>query len=85
VSAPAHGRREDVALVTGRGNYVGNLRRDGMLHCAFARGSVAHGRIEGVSVARAVDVGGVVAAVTANDLDLRPLRGRFAHLDESAT
>ncbi len=82
MSGPQTGRREDARLVTGRGTYVANLRRDRMVHAAFARGSVAHGRIIDVSTA---DVAGrgVVAAYTARDLDLRPLRGRFSHLDRA--
>lgn len=78
------GRREDPRLVTGRGSYVGNLRRDRMLHAVFARGSVAHGRIVDLSIADAAGCSGVVAAYTADDLDLRPLRGRIAHLDHAA-
>lgn len=72
------GRREDRRLVTGHGRFVSNLRPAGMLHCAFARSSVAHG------VVAAVETGPATAGVTvltATDLALRPLQGRMPHLD----
>ncbi|HSJ43962.1 MAG TPA: xanthine dehydrogenase family protein molybdopterin-binding subunit [Euzebyales bacterium] len=77
----AIGRREDPRLVTGRGRYVSGLRRDGMLHCAFARSSIAHGVVEAVVAEKATPG---VSVLTAADLDLRPLRGRVPHLDNPA-
>jgi len=75
------GRRENARLVTGQGRYVSNLRRDGMLHCAFARSSIAHGAV-GAIAADTTAPG--VTVLTAADLDLGPLRGRVPHLDNLA-
>ena len=38
-------RKEDARFLTGRGQFVGDLRRPGMLEVAFARSPVAHARI----------------------------------------
>jgi carbon-monoxide dehydrogenase large subunit len=71
-------RREDARLVTGRGRYVSTIRRDGMLHCAFARSSIAHGEIEGIDV----DVRrSGVTVLRATDLGLPTLTGRAPGLD----
>ena len=45
-------RVEDPRLVTGRGRYVDDIRIPGILHAAFVRSNVAHGRIRSVDVAR---------------------------------
>ena len=49
-------RIEDLRFLRGRGEYVGDLAVDGMLHAVVLRSSFAHGRIRGidVSAARAV-------------------------------
>ncbi|MEQ9123798.1 MAG: hypothetical protein RIM80_14690, partial [Alphaproteobacteria bacterium] len=41
-------RKEDDRLLRGRGQFVGDVRRAGMLDVAFLRSPVAHGRIRGV-------------------------------------
>ena len=41
-------RKEDARYVAGRGQFVGDIRRAGMLEVAFARSPVAHARILGV-------------------------------------
>ena len=38
-------RKEDARFLTGRGQFVGDIRRPGMLEVAFARSPVAHARI----------------------------------------
>ena len=38
-------RLEDLRFLRGRGEYVDDLAREGMLHAAILRSSVAHGRI----------------------------------------
>jgi len=52
-------RKEDARLLTGRGRYVSDLRLPGMLHVAFVRSPLAHGRIRGVDAdaARAASCG----------------------------
>ena len=42
-------RREDDRLLKGRGRYVGDYRRPGMLEIAFVRSPVAHAEITGIS------------------------------------
>lgn len=62
-------RREDVRLLAGRGEFVNDVRPSGTLHAAFLRSPMASGRITrlDVSAARALD--GVVAVLTAADLN----------------
>ena len=45
-------RREDPRLIRGRGTYVDDIALVGMLHIAFKRSDVAHGRREAVLVGR---------------------------------
>src|SRR5262245_46814074 len=46
VGAPLR-RKEDQRFLTGRGQFVGDIRRPGMLEVAFVRAPVAHARIAG--------------------------------------
>ena len=62
-------RKEDPRLLTGRGRYVDDVVVPGMLHVAFARSDIARGRIVGVDVAAAREADGVVAVLTAADLN----------------
>ncbi len=63
-------RVEDLDLITGASTYVGNLALDGMLHLAFVRSPLAHAAVIGIDTARAAAAPGVVAVLTAADLDL---------------
>ena len=71
-------RKEDARLLTGRGRYVSDLRLPGMLHVAFVRSPLAHGRIRGVDADAARAAPGVVAVVTGDDPEVagRELRAR---------
>jgi carbon-monoxide dehydrogenase large subunit len=62
-------RVEDPRLLTGRGRYVDDLPRDGVLHAAFVRSHLAHGRIRAVDVSAARQAPGVVLVLTAGDLE----------------
>jgi len=62
-------RREDPRLLTGHGRYVDDVMRPGMLHCTFVRSDVARGRIVGIETEAAKDLDGVVAVLTASDLN----------------
>jgi len=42
-------RIEDLRLLRGRGRFVDDLQREGMLHAAILRSSVAHGRIRSIN------------------------------------
>jgi carbon-monoxide dehydrogenase large subunit len=63
-------RKEDARFLRGQGQYVGNIRMVGMMDVAFARSSVAHGRIKGI-----IKPAGREASVfTAADLtDVKPI------------
>jgi CO/xanthine dehydrogenase Mo-binding subunit len=61
-------RLESWLKVTGRAEYVHNLRLPGMLYGRIFRSSIAHGRIKRIDVAAAQAVGGVHRVVTAADL-----------------
>ncbi len=63
-------RVEDPALLRGRAKYVDDIHFPDMLHAAFVRSPVAHGRLTGVDASAALASPGVVA-VDAID-DLRP-------------
>ncbi len=41
-------RREDERFLRGQGEYVGDIRLDGMLEVAFVRSAVAHARLRGI-------------------------------------
>ena len=70
-------RVEDRDLITGASTYVGNLALPGLLHLAFVRSPLAHGRIAGSTPPRPRASPGVVAVYTAADLDLPAHHGLF--------
>ncbi|HEU5102733.1 MAG TPA: molybdopterin cofactor-binding domain-containing protein [Roseiflexaceae bacterium] len=61
-------RKEDPRLITGRGNYVGDLKLPGMHHVAFVRSPYAHARVRGIDAKAALNRPGVVAVVTGRDV-----------------
>jgi aerobic carbon-monoxide dehydrogenase large subunit len=61
-------RREDRRMLTGRGQFTGDMTRAGMLHAAFVRSPLAAGRVTGIETAAALAQPGVRAAFTATDL-----------------
>jgi carbon-monoxide dehydrogenase large subunit len=61
-------RREDRALLTGRGRFVDDLAVGGVLHVVLARSPHAHARIRSVDATAARRAPGVVAVITADDL-----------------
>jgi carbon-monoxide dehydrogenase large subunit len=69
-------RREDPVLITGRGQYVGDIRRPGMLYISFVRSLYPHARIVAIDVQQAQTHPGVVTVVTGADT---------AHLGELLT
>jgi carbon-monoxide dehydrogenase large subunit len=54
-------RLEDPRLLAGNGRYVDDIALPGMLHAAFFRAQVAHGRIRGLDAAAARTMPGVAA------------------------
>ena len=63
-------RLEDPRLITGNGRYLDDLGRDA-LAVAFVRSPHAHARIRDINVDRALDVPGLVAVYTWEDLPER--------------
>src|SRR5262245_53740804 len=61
-------RREDPRFITGRGNYVDDVRLPGMTYAAFVRSSHAHARIRRIDTAAAAKHPGVVAVFTGKDM-----------------
>jgi CO/xanthine dehydrogenase Mo-binding subunit len=61
-------RLEGRAKVTGRAEYVHNLRLPGMLHAKIFRSTIAHGRIRRIDVAAARALPGVYRVVTGQDI-----------------
>ncbi|MFG2662576.1 xanthine dehydrogenase family protein molybdopterin-binding subunit, partial [Streptomyces sp. NPDC048425] len=64
-------RREDPRLLTGQGRFVDDIQVPHMLHAQFVRASVASGRITSLDLSAVREVPGVVAAFTAQDLELK--------------
>lgn len=62
-------RREDIRLVTGRGRYVDDVTMPGLLHAHFVRSPVARGTLARVDVAAARQQPGVIAVLTAEDVN----------------
>ena len=62
------GRAEDPRFLAGAGNFIADLRRDGMLHAVIFRSGVAHGRIRRIDTAAARAIDGVRAVITATDV-----------------
>jgi carbon-monoxide dehydrogenase large subunit len=61
-------RVEDLRLLRGRGEYVGDIQRENQLHAVVLRSQIAHGRIISVNVAAALEVPGVRRIFTAMDI-----------------
>src|SRR5262249_29412627 len=61
-------RREDWRFLRGRGQYVDDLRPEGLLHAVILRSSVAHGRIVSIDASAALRIAGVHAVITAKDM-----------------
>jgi CO/xanthine dehydrogenase Mo-binding subunit len=61
-------RREAREKVTGRADYVHNLRLPGMLYAKLCRSTVAHGRLLGIDTRAAAAVEGVVRVITGEDV-----------------
>jgi carbon-monoxide dehydrogenase large subunit len=66
-------RVEDPPLVTGSARYTDDLAIPGAVHAVFVRSALAHARVNGVESSEAAAAPGVIAVLTAADLDLQPL------------
>jgi carbon-monoxide dehydrogenase large subunit len=61
-------RREDVPLVTGAGQFLDDVEPPNCVHAAVVRSRLAHARIRDIDVEAAMDVPGVIAIYTHEDL-----------------
>jgi carbon-monoxide dehydrogenase large subunit len=62
-------RVEDTRLLTGRGTFVDDITRPGMLHACFVRSPFARARINGIDASAALALPGVRAVFVAADLN----------------
>jgi aerobic carbon-monoxide dehydrogenase large subunit len=69
-------RSEDPRILTGGGRYVADLKLPGMLHAAFVRSPLAHGRVLAVDAEAARALPGVVAVLTGADLAAMTIPGQ---------
>ncbi len=60
-------RKEDARLLTGRGQFVDDVRLPGLMHAAYARSPVARGKIVSIDMEAARDLPGVHAIYTQED------------------
>jgi aerobic carbon-monoxide dehydrogenase large subunit len=65
-------RIEDFRFLRGRGQFVGDLQREGMLHAAILRSPIAHGRLVAVDASAALAIPGVRAVIAASDIGAVP-------------
>lgn len=62
-------RVEDVRLLTGKGTFVDDVQRPGMLHACFVRSPFARATINGIDATAALELPGVYAVFTAADIN----------------
>jgi carbon-monoxide dehydrogenase large subunit len=61
-------RKEDPALLTGRGTYVDDVQLSGTVHMAYVRSYLAHARIVSIDTTGAAAMPGVLGVWTHDDL-----------------
>src|SRR6266403_1481504 len=65
-------RVEDPRFLRGRGQFVGDLKRESMLHAAILRSPVAHGRIRNLDGIAARAIPGIRTVITAAEIGAVP-------------
>lgn len=75
-------RTEDARHLTGRGVFVDDLERPGLLYAAFVRSPYGAARIENIAVEDALGISGVEAVITASDLESLPGLRPMLHREE---
>ena len=73
-------RREDPALLMGRGQYTGDVPAEGALHAVFVRSPIPHGRLRSIDLQAAESAEGVAAVLTAETLLPDAEEGRAVHM-----
>ncbi|OLE36587.1 MAG: carbon monoxide dehydrogenase [Candidatus Rokubacteria bacterium 13_1_20CM_2_70_7] len=66
-------RREDPRFITGRGQYVDDVKLPGLTYAAFVRSPHAHARLQGINTAKAKGLPGVIAIYTGKDVPVGAL------------
>jgi len=61
-------RKEDQRFLTGRGNYVSDIKRPGMTAGVFIRSPHAHAIIRGINASAALAAPGAIAVLTGDDV-----------------
>jgi len=61
-------RKEDPRFLQGKGNYVDDVKLPGMLYMDIVRSPYAHAKINSIDASAALDMDGVVAVITGEDL-----------------
>jgi carbon-monoxide dehydrogenase large subunit len=64
-------RKEDAEHIVGQASFVDDIALPGMLHAAFARSTHGHADLGAIDVSRALEIPGVVAVFTADDLEFQ--------------
>ena len=62
-------RKEDDRFIQGKGNYVDDIKLDGMLHMDIVRSPYAYAKIKSIDSSKALEIPGVVAVVTGKELE----------------
>ncbi len=62
-------RKEDPVLLRGEGRYTDDLTLPGQVHAVFVRSRYAHGLLRAVDIAQAAAMPGVLAVLTASELE----------------
>jgi carbon-monoxide dehydrogenase large subunit len=68
MTAPFRGRREDVRLITGQGQYADDLRIPGTVHAAMVRSPHAHAEIAAIDSSAVQTMPGVLTVLTGADV-----------------
>src|ERR1700742_3092170 len=76
-------RLEDQRMITGHGRYLDDLQKAGLAHAAVVRSTVARGRITGLDVSEARRAPGVIAVMTAAEVNARVQPAPRAPVDQT--
>ncbi|MDX1687628.1 MAG: aerobic carbon-monoxide dehydrogenase large subunit [Candidatus Promineifilaceae bacterium] len=66
-------RKEDPRFIQGKGKYVDDVKLPGMLYMDIVRSPYAHARIREIDASAALEMDGVVAVITGEDLEAHDL------------
>ena len=68
-------RKEDLRYLTGRGNYVADIKRPDMAFGIFIRSPHAHATLNGIDATVALAAPGVLTVLTGQDVAAGPRQG----------